>query len=326
MYLVLCELPNPCGPIFCAKPLRDTLGPTTGWAEGKEGGSGGALGASGSGTGGSWCPGAEPWGKFSVLRPPPAAGKLLRAAGLGSAPGNARSRAGRIWVTCSLWPFSGGRAARGARRELGGSVRSPGLLLASFLPSFPLLELPGGSVVPERSRAQGSLAHPTPHGAAPPTAATTSTHGTRCAPTLSSFPQGSKRPPARCLPPASHLRQKPKPCPASGAGTGELPQPRAQRLHRGGAGQLPVEEEEEEEEEAGEPLGCAGWDRGGQEPSCGAAPDLSFLFSCRTSFRWSGHSRGTRPLSPWARKNVTPSPPHPKLTLTNSVIVLKPLN
>lgn len=160
------------------------------------------MGASGSGTGGSWCPGAEPWGKFSVLRPPPAAGKLLRAAGLGSAPGNARSRAGRIWVTCSLWPFSGGRAARGARRELGGSVRSPGLLLASFLPSFPLLELPGGSVVPERSRAQGSLAHPTPHGAAPPTAATTSTHGTRCAPTLSSFPQGSKRPPARRLPPS----------------------------------------------------------------------------------------------------------------------------
>lgn len=127
-------------------------------------------------------------------------------------------------------------------------------------------------------------------------------------------------------PPALNLRQKPKPCPASGAGAGELPQPRAQRLHRGGAGQLPVEEDEEEEEEAGEPLGCAGWDRGGQEPSCGAAPDLSFLFSCRTSFRWSGHSRGTRPLSPWARKNVTPSPPHPKLTLTNSVIVLKPLN
>lgn len=119
-------------------------------------------------------------------------------------------------------------------------------------------------------------------------------------------------------PPASHLRQKPKPCP----GAGELPQPRAQRLHRGGAGQLPAEEEEE----AGEPLGCAGWDHGGQEPSCGAAPDLSFLFSCRTSFRWSGHSRGTRPLSPSARKNVTPSPPHPKLTLTNSVIVLKPLN
>lgn len=47
-----------------------------------------------------------------------------------------------IWVICSLWPFSRGRDACGAGREwgfLGGSIQFPGLLLASFLPSFNLL-------------------------------------------------------------------------------------------------------------------------------------------------------------------------------------------